>query len=158
MIFIGIDPGVHGGIAVISDDLVYVEPMPDTDKELWQLISAYGVEDIRDSVYVTIEKVQGYIGKDKGQSGLGRSMFTFGYHYGIAIMAVVASGITEDHFQKILPKKWQNPFLEGYSKMTYRERKNRLREIAASLFPTIKVTLATADALLIAEYGRRIYG
>lgn len=157
MIFIGIDPGVRGGIAVISNDLVYVEPIPDTEKELWQLLSAYGGEDIRDNVYVTIEKVQGYIGKDKGQSGLGRSMFTFGYQYGIATMAVVASGIREDHFQKIPPKKWQNPFLEGYSKMPYRQRKNRLKEIAASLFPTIKITLAVADALLIAEYSRRTY-
>ena len=40
----------------------------------------------------------------------------------------------------------------GYSKT---EWKNKLKAKAQQLFPGEKVTLATCDSLLIAEYGRK---
>lgn len=43
----------------------------------------------------------------------------------------------------------------GESKQSF---KNRLKDKAQQLFPREKVTLATADALLIAEYARRQFG
>lgn len=59
-------------------------------------------------------------------------------------------------FLAVTPKNWQAHYglakekLEGDTSW-----KNRLKARAQSLFPDVKVTLATADALLLAEYGRQ---
>lgn len=82
-------------------------------------------------------------------------MFNFGKGYGHLQMALLALGIgTED----VTPNKWEKMYQLGSSgKCTKTEWKNRLKAKAQQLFPQLgkKVTLATCDALLICEYGRR---
>lgn len=151
MIFIGIDPGINGGIAILSGDIVYAESMPDR-KGLWSLLHR---DTFSQNTYAVIEQVQGYVGKDKGLSGMGRSMFSFGMQYGTCLMALEASGIP---FEIISSRRWQKPFSENKIKgESYLERKRRLKEVAQGLFPDTKVTLKTADALLLATYARRIH-
>lgn len=61
---------------------------------------------------------------------------------------------TED----VTPNKWEKTYQLGSSgKYTKTEWKNRLKAKAQQMFPHLgkKVTLATCDALLICEYGRR---
>ena len=61
---------------------------------------------------------------------------------------------------KVTPQKWQKEFSNSLGKSRdydKREWKNRLKGLAQQMFPAEKVTLKTADALLLAEYGRRVF-
>lgn len=158
-IYLGIDPGAGGGIAIIHGNKVSCYPMPDTETDLWNVIE--GVAEIMRLHYggfALLEQVGGFVGKGEGEKGGGRAngsaMFKFGANYGDCRMALVASGIPHERWP---PAKWLK-FLGIPNKKkgeTRSEWKNRLKGHAQQLFPQVKVTLATADALLIAEACRR---
>ena len=63
-------------------------------------------------------------------------------------MALTAAGIP---FERVRPQQWQ----KSLGCLTKGD-KNVTKRKAQELFPMMKVTHATADALLIAEYGRRV--
>ena len=144
--YIGIDPGVNGGIAVLSADgsVLCVTKMPPTPRDLFDFLSQYSEDS-----FCVLERVGGLPGNG------GSAMFNFGKGYGHLQMALVALGIpTED----VTPNKWEKVYQLGTSgKFSKTEWKNRLKGKAQQLFPSLvkKITLATCDALLIAEYGRR---
>jgi hypothetical protein len=148
MIFIGIDPGSSGGIAVIHSIGVRLSPMPRTERDIFDVIAQ---EEVRPA-FALIEKVQGYAGVP---GTTGTSMFKFGMNYGLLRMALTAAGIP---FEDVLPRAWQAglsiPIRKKEESRT--EWKNRLKAKAQQLFPSVKgITLATCDALLIAEFCRR---
>jgi hypothetical protein len=76
------------------------------------------------------------------------SSFKFGMSYGSLRMALIAHSIP---FESVTPQAWQKSLhcLSGGDK-------NRTKARAQQLFPNQKVTHATADSLLIAEYIRRV--
>jgi len=76
-----------------------------------------------------------------------KSCFTFGNGFGHLEMALIASNVG---FRRVRPQAWQKEMqcLTGGDKNVSKRR-------AQELFPGIKVTHAIADALLIAEFGRR---
>jgi hypothetical protein len=76
-----------------------------------------------------------------------KSAFTFGNGFGHLEMALTAAGIP---FERVRPQVWQ----KALGCLTKGD-KNVSKRRAQELFPQLKVTHATADALLIAEYGRR---
>lgn len=77
-------------------------------------------------------------------------MFKFGASTGGLRMALIASGVI---FDEIPPKQWQKFVgVIGTKGETKTQFKNRLKAKAQQLFPEQRVTLATADALLIAYY------
>ena len=147
---IGIDPGVNGGIAWITDENPCVEKMPETLQDLWELIQLdilhasgnlhFGCPTRNCKAY--IEAVH-----SSPQMGV-KSSFTFGQGYGRLEMALTAAGIP---FERVSPQKWQ----AALGCRTGGD-KNVSKRKAQELFPSMKVTHATADALLIAEFGRRI--
>lgn len=149
MTIIGIDPGINGGIAWIADGEARVEKMPETIADLWELIS-----DIRYQEYATprLEGEHGckaYIENVSSSPQMGVvSAFSFGRGYGNLEMALTAAGIP---FERVRPQKWQKEL----SCLT-KGNKNITKERAQELFPNIKCTHAVSDALLIAEYGRRL--
>lgn len=159
-VIIGIDPGKNGGIAVIDENgiVINVIKMPETPQDLLSVISAYQktpfIDDCRQQVVCYLEKVGGMPGQG------GNAMFTFGRSYGHIEMALLASKIPT---HEVLPQRWQKHFSLSGSSITKstsaekREHKNKLKAKAQQLFPNVekKITLATADALLIAEYGRQ---
>lgn len=170
MIYLGVDPGASGGIGVIScydgKARVTAFPMPDTAEELWELLREYGTPAIRHPnnghrVYSILEKVGGMIGPEVGEKksniskGVGPRMFKFGVSYGMCYMALTAAGIP---FDIVHPKTWQKDYnlarVRGESKSQW---KGRLKEEAQRLFPRLKITLSTSDALLLAEHARRKY-
>lgn len=61
-------------------------------------------------------------------------------------------------FQEVTPQTWMKTYMlkkdKGESNTSW---KNRLKTRAQQLFPHEKVTLATADAFLIAEYCRKYH-
>lgn len=145
--YIGIDPGVNGGIAVLSADgsVMEVVKMPGTARDLLDFLRRY-----KDDSVCVLERVGGMPGNGA------HAMFNFGKGFGHLQMALLALEIpTED----VTPNKWEKAFQMGSSgKFTKREWKNLLKAKAQQLFPKLgrKVTLDTCDALLIAEYGRRL--
>lgn len=144
--YIGIDPGKHGGIAVLDESgaVVDIVKMPETPQDLLGLLSQY-----KENSVCTLERVGGMPGNG------GSAMFNFGKGYGHLQMALIALEIpTED----VTPNKWEKMYQLGSSgKFGKTEWKNKLKAKAQQLFPSLgkKITLATCDALLIAEYGRR---
>lgn len=144
--YIGIDPGKHGGIAVMGadGDVLDVVKMPGTPQDLLDFLEQY-----KDDSFCTLERVGGMPGNG------GSAMFNFGKGYGHLQMALLALHIpTED----VTPNKWEKTYQLGSSgKYTKTEWKNRLKAKAQQMFPHLgkKITLATCDALLICEYGRR---
>lgn len=146
-LYIGIDPGAHGGIAVLDTDgaVVDLAKMPETPQDLLDFLERY-----KENSICTLERVGGMPGNG------GSAMFNFGKGFGHLQMALLALRIpTED----VTPNKWEKAFQMGSSgKFTKTEWKNLLKAKAQQLFPKLgrKVTLATCDALLIAEYGRRM--
>lgn len=143
---IGIDPGQSGGIAWIDEHgKPCVEKMPETLADIWDLISSFtfnaGFDRIRPVCKAYLEQVHSMPGQGVASS------FKFGQGYGGLEMALIAAGIP---FERVTPQKWQKALgcLTGGNK-------NVSKAKAQELFPSIKFTHATADAMLIAEYGRR---
>lgn len=147
-VYIGVDPGASGGIVELYPDLTAAFPMPVTERDICGLLS--GAATGCANAFAVIEKVSGYIGE--GQPG--SAMFKFGMSYGGLRMALIAAGIP---FEEVTPQAWQKAL--GIGKRDKAESrtqwKNRLKAKAQQLFPQVKVTLATADALLIALYCKR---
>ena len=141
---IGIDPGKGGGVAVITNETVALHNCPRTVDEMAILIGMClsNVSAYRTKVF--LEKVWAF--PTDGRAG----SFTFGENYG------QWQGILASHELKptlVTPKQWQSHFeiKKGLKKDV---RKKILKQMAIEKCPnTKKVTLKTADALLIAIYG-----
>ena len=141
---IGIDPGKGGGIAVISDETVTIHNCPKTVDDMAMLIGMHlnDVSPYRTRVF--LEKVWAF--PTDGRVG----SFAFGENFG------QWQGILASHEIKpmlVTPKEWQSHF--GIKKRLKNDvRKKILKQIAKEKCPsTKKITLKTADALLIAIYG-----
>jgi len=155
--YIGIDPGAGGGIAQLRGRDAYVETMPKTEADLWEALRYAGSWSINHGAatnpFAIIEQVGGYTKAGGPQPG--SAMFKFGQNYGAIRMALIGNRIP---FDEVSPQTWQNKL--GIAKRGKSESKgqfkNRLKAKAQQLFPNRKVTLAVADALLIAEYCRRL--
>ncbi len=165
-VIVGIDPGKSGGLACIALDEVSVEPMPE---EIADLFSWFYWWSGRKDVLIFMEQVGGFIGSrtaDDGGHGDGKkrniasghTMFEFGRGVGHIEMAIEATGLTSV-VTRLHPRKWQAGLgIEHKSRgETQTSFKNRIKDKAVKLFPKIHITLKTADALLIAEYGRGCY-
>lgn len=149
-VIIGIDPGANGGIAVGHDDgrLIAVAPMPATPKDLFDCLA-----EIHDDTPKEYGEIEAYLEKVQGMPGQGgMAMFTFGKGFGHLEMALLALNIKTN---EVTPQKWQKHFQLGSSTKcaSKTEWKNKLKAKAQQLFPNEKVTLKTADALLIYQYG-----
>ena len=99
-------------------------------------------------------EVRAFVERVASRPGQGvRSMFTFGYSFGCCVMAVTAAGIP---FRLVAPTVWQKSVNLSYPKgATATVRKNTGKRRAQQLFPTVAMTHAKADALLLAEACRR---
>lgn len=157
---IGIDPGKNGGIAMLDQDGLPIEvvKMPETPQDLLDCLSnmmMVGGSLSENATFVCyIEKVGGIPGQ--GAS----SAFSFGKGCGHLEMALLALKLSTN---EVTPQKWQKGYQVGSSSITKssaaekKEHKNKLKAKSQSLFPQLgnKITNATCDALLIAEYGRK---
>ena len=151
-IFIGIDPGKNGGVAVINE-IIDGEPVitfrcPKTPKDMSLSLMSTIPENVSyDDVIVLIEHVHAM-----PRNGV-VAMFSFGQNLG--------------HWEGILgafelnviyagPRKWMEHY-DCKPGMDKKDRKRYLRGIAEELFPNIKMTFNISDALLIANYNKEIY-
>lgn len=96
---------------------------------------------------------EGVIGSG-GQPG--SAMFSFGENAGIVRGMLLALGAK---VERVDPRTWQQPlFLPKAKTMPKPEWKRTLKARAQRRFPGIKVTLNTADSLLILAWGALRYG
>jgi Holliday junction resolvasome RuvABC endonuclease subunit len=144
MITIGIDPGKSGGIAWIIDGKPCVEKLPETLMDRWNLFESIASE--VPMIYRQTETIA-YIEQVHSSPQMGvKSAFSFGQTFGHLEMALTAANIP---FKRVRPQEWQKAMkcLTGGNKNVSKAR-------AQEIFPSLRITHATADALLIAEFGR----
>lgn len=139
---VGIDPGKTGAIAIVNDSGSYraAFAMPDSYEEILEIL--------RRVPYTSTRAVIEHVWSQPGQGHTGA--FAFGKGYGALLMALTATKIKTSH---VTPARWQRSIMRG---RTSGGDKRVTRDFAGQLF-SMKVTHTIADALLIAEYGRRIY-
>lgn len=141
-IFLGVDPGASGGIAILNDEGLILDARKIPEHEA----------DIIDHIRIwrrTCQNRSAMIERVSASPQMGVvSAFSFGRSYGMLRMALTAAGIP---FDEVSPIKWQNA-------MDCRTGgdKNVSKRKAQELFPTHKLNHYIADALLLAEYGRRV--
>jgi hypothetical protein len=156
-IYIGVDPGQSGGIAGIwqIDNVVIFCKMPSTEYDICQYFRDTYLEYFQsEKPFALIERVHSM--PEQGVS----STFKFGVNYGLLRGIITALDIP---WEEVSPRTWQKGLgIAARRKATAHKKaetkthfKNRLKARAQQLFPTERITLATCDALLIAEYCRR---
>ena len=156
MRYIGIDPGLDGGVAILETDenpQVFVMPVKPTGKGREVNVNTIVCEGWLHSVTgVVIERQQCY-----PKQG-GKSNYTIGYNYGKLIALLEAEAVP---FEVVAPKEWQREFGISGAKG---DTKKQAALVAARLFPCVELRATErcrvphsgkVDALLIAEYGRR---
>ncbi len=134
--YIGCDPGKSGGIAIVTPNGAHAYPMPETERDLWDLLL-----ELRNNDWETeavVEKVHAMPGQGV------TSMFTFGQGYGALRMALIGAGIP---FHDVTPQRWQ----KDMGCLTKGD-KNVSKTKAQQLFPQLKITHKVADALLMAKW------
>lgn len=141
MVYIGVDVGGNGGMAALDTQgaVIGVLKIPDTEIAIYQQLTDWAALGYARAV---VERVW-----SSPQMGVA-SAFSFGRAYGTCRMALAAAAIP---FDDVTPQRWQRRLgcLSGRDKNVTKVR-------AQQLFPTVKVTHATADALLLAEYCRQV--
>lgn len=158
MTLLAIDPGKNGGLiwgTGINPGSYESSSMPSSYEKLSLLFRELKAIKI-EKVY--LEFISGFMagmktrnpetGNEEGGVSP-KAMFTFGTNYGALEYACVREG-----FKTFLvsPQKWQRSVgMSGIKKqlVSQSQWKNTLKEKAQKLFPHEKVTLKTADALLI---------
>lgn len=145
-VILAIDPGQNGGFGWKIQDKTYCHKMFETDGDVHDFIKDLSTNE--DKV-AYIEKVGGFAGNAKS---MGSAMFGFGHGRGVIIGCLLSYGwrIIEP-----IPIKWQKRLGLGTatSCATKTVWKNKLKSEAQRRYPNHKITLATADALLILDYA-----
>ena len=149
-VYLGIDPGASGGLALVADNGHCISlAMPKTERDIWEWFQQF-IPTFTARTVAVIEQVHAMPGN--GVAG----MFKFGQSYGFLRACLIAASIP---FTSVTPQTWQKGvgICKGKRIKTKTQHKNLLKSRAQELFPTQKVTLATADAILLAEYCRRFH-
>jgi len=146
---IAIDPGKSGGIAYALDGReIHSRSMPDTPGDILDFIRT--IKAINGpEIECYMESCVKYAGK--AQSG--SASIVYGRNYGFLEGVIQALGI---RLHSVSPQKWIKALgLGTRGGSTNTQWKNKLKAEAQRLFPSEKVTLKTADALLILEYAKQ---
>lgn len=161
MNYLGIDPGSSSGcLTYVSDsgEVSCLKMQGATLNDIWLFVDSVA----RDpgSAFAIIEEVHAMPGQGV------TSTFSFGQNYGSLLMALTAARIPYEVVRPIVwqralgvaPTRAQKGASEVQKARLRREHKLKLRAKAEQLFPEVKMTNYKADALLLAEYGRRMQG
>lgn len=146
---IGIDPGMGGGLAFID---------PEGKAVVHKTKSTLPIEAIQDAIcgrelHNVVAYVEDLTGFQKGRVAMmgaqvGVMMRNLGQWEGL----LQGLGV---RMQLVKPQQWQAG-IPGVRGAEYADKKRALRAEASRRFPRVKATQETADALLIADFGRRV--
>ncbi len=138
---IGIDPGVSGGIVMlIESGTIRIASCPDTVNDMANILSEFDY--INFKARAVIERVHSFPGQGV------TSTFKFGMNYGQWLGILAALKIP---YIQVAPSKWMKHY--GRMPKNKKDRKNHLKHLAQQQFPKERITLKTADAILLAVYG-----
>jgi len=145
-LFAGLDPGASGGLGLLSADGQFqaAYPWPDTEREIYDLLAEH-------AMFLRLACLEAA----SSRPGQGvATTFAFGRAYGLLRGFLIALAIP---FEDVTPSQWTKGVGVHLKRgtTTYSERKTYHRQRAQQWFPRLRLTNATADAILIAEYGRR---
>ncbi|TET66714.1 MAG: hypothetical protein E3J56_13935 [Candidatus Aminicenantes bacterium] len=156
--FLGIDPGRHGAVAIITEGIqtedIRIIDCPLTIAEMVAIVRPYAKNDFRIDSKAIIEKVNPFY------KSSAKSAFTFGGNF-FAWQAILACFLIPYDF--ITPRKWQGIMFDSAKRLD--DTKQQSFERATRLFPDLDIELRTprgkildgrCDALLLAELLRRM--
>ena len=165
MNFVGIDPGLKGAIAIISHGtgklrLIPFSSLHEKDQKFFHLpLLTPEVVSLRGHSFIFMENVHAMTGQGVSSS------FSFGWNTGMIEGVLQYEGF---QVNKVLPLTWQKElgllnctdgkeFKSVGSKKA--ARKKAYVQKAKELFPNdaARINLETADAILIAEYARKVF-
>lgn len=159
-IIIAADPGLSGGLVagdVTKASPCLIIPMPETEADVVNFLREVqlgaGVLGTEDTSLV-IEKLPHFVAVPGGRVS-GASMAKLHRNAGILTGAALALGI---RIVEVDPHSWQKHFRLGTKKSAggYTAWKNVLKGEAQKRFPSVKVTHAIADSLLIWEFAKTL--
>ena len=147
--YIGIDPGISGGIAVIDEkNKITAYKCPKTTDETALLFQIILGTTAPSKIKLLMERVWAR------PTNAVRAAFSFGVNYGQWL------GIASSHEIKMnttLPLEWMKA-VHCPKALKKDVRKRWLKQKAIELYPYVnKVTLATSDAILITHYAKEEY-
>jgi hypothetical protein len=154
LIYVGIDPGLDGALAIIFPDMQVVCDTPTVNvvgkngtkreyltAEMAKILSSFREAEVR----AVVELVHAMPGQGV------RSMFSMGYGVGLWEGLLAGSGIP---YERVTPQRWKKALMDGMGK-----EKDASRFKAQQLFPKAELHLkkhhGRAEALLLAEWLRR---
>ena len=146
MIFVGIDPGLTGGIAIINEQQIEVYPY--TPEKLINICKNF--VNSNSSVLVAVEKVHAM--PKQGVS----STFNFGMGFGRILGILEALNIS---YELVTPQSWKRYIGVTHNKQTSIKKAQFLYP-DVSLLPTPRCRVPNdgmAEALLIAHYAKSMY-
>jgi hypothetical protein len=148
--YLAIDPGASGGLALYKKDgTVEAHPLPSLTYDALDELINTDAESAFSQYTVVIEDVPKFAGRMIPSSATATLHFGFGYLCG--------------HFEargyrviKVTPQTWQKTIGIGKKgDLSSAQWKRKLRDEAQRRYPALKVSLATADALLLLDHARQ---
>ncbi len=147
---IGIDPGLDGGIAIISDAGVLIYDMPTVE---YSISGGKMRREINIGALTSIiRKVHGtaYVEALNGRPGRGATEFRLGETYGMIKAVCVLTGTP---YKLVSPQRWKKHFNLTKDKDTSRAKASAIFPDRAKMFARKKDD-GRAEAALIAHYGK----
>ena len=136
-LYLGVDPGKSGAFACVDDhgNVDFIK-LAETEHDVATWLKQRGLR-IKCGLLEQVSAMP--------KQGVA-STFKFGASYGFCRGLLVSRGV---RFETITPAKWQQ-------QMRCRSKgdKNVTKAAAQRLFPSVKITHANADAILLAELAR----
>ena len=142
-VIIAVDPGKSGGYAISVDGAIEAHPYRDETEFLDHIHELIERPDLT-AIEAAVEEVPKFVGRHIP----GSTTFVLGYHYGWIVGALRALAIPVHLYR---PQVWQKG-LSGVRAAKGAKKKRVLRAHATRLFPSLKPTMATADAILILRH------
>jgi hypothetical protein len=140
---IAFDPGKGGGLAIYR-------PGGKIDLRPWTV--EHELLDVIDSLDpsgydAVVEDVPAFVSAATSNA----SSFKLGYNFGFIVGCCRMHGLPTN---LVKPKEWQKGLSGLKPNMGYTARKRQLKDNAVRLYPDLKITNATADAVLIMHHRR----
>lgn len=139
-IYIGVDIGSNGGLAIMESGKVTTIKIPESFRSFRNILSEYSGKEIM----AVCEKIHSRpTNGAKVNFSLGRNVERTYNAFEVAKIPLI----------EVTPQTWMKFFYMKKEKTeTQTQWKNRLKDKAQGLFPSVKVTLWNADALLMLFY------
>lgn len=151
--YIGIDPGVNGGLCAIPEkgELFLLRPYKQDQAH----------EILFEAIDFTNANIKAIALEKVASSGVMRpkSAFTFGYNYSewLTCLRLLKRSNPEIQILNPIPQIWQKPLPDSAKHTDPKKRKNTLANYAKSRFPRMgkSLTIKIADAVLLAEWAKK---